>query len=253
MLAFGILIVSTTLILALLVEGENEPTPIKSNDILAPSIKTPSPSKIINNQHSYPEKKRSDSGGDVNSVKNHTSQSSLFNETEKSRNKMSSGQFRIVDEKEDLYQHFKQIYENEPFKFKVINDGADIIRARIHPKGDLIISHTAAEELTQMMFDKDAYLETASSDMNALNNNDEKASQNIDFITNIIFPLSSQYNLNIYNFSCSESKCILLASYLDRKEALEFVRAAEMQERYVVTWSYPIRDTNTESIYLVFR
>ncbi|UAA38613.1 hypothetical protein KIH87_18430 [Paraneptunicella aestuarii] len=170
-----------------------------------------------------------------------------------SRAQMSASQVRVLDEGEILYKKFKEIYESEPFKFKVLNDGKDIIRARIHPKGDLIITHTAVEEIQQVMFDKDSYLEKTSSEMNELDNTSEAAAQNIDFVTSVVMPLSTEFDLTIYSFSCSASNCILLASYLEREKALEFVRAIENEERYVISWAYPIRHTNTEAIMLKFR
>ncbi|MCY7295685.1 hypothetical protein [Alteromonas sp. a30] len=169
-----------------------------------------------------------------------------------SRKKMLSTGLRFLDESSDLYQHFKRLYEDEPFKLKVINNGADIIRARIHPKGNLVISHSTAETLQQVATDKDTYLETISTEMHGLNRDSNTAAHHHDYITKMLFPLAEQFAVSLYNFSCSDLQCILLANYQERNALFSFISEIEKQDKYIRAWSYPIRHTDTEVIYLQF-
>lgn len=177
----------------------------------------------------------------------------ISEQLKQSRKKMFSMGFRFLDESTSLYKHFKDVYEEEPFKFKVINNGADIIRARVHPKGDIIISHSKAEALHQVATDKDTFLEKVSSEIDALDINSVSAADNYAYVSNVIFPLGQQFSISIYDFSCSVSQCILLTSYETRELVFKFIRAIEEQERYTLAWAYPIRETKTEAVFLKFK
>jgi len=181
--------------------------------------------------------------------------------------------FSFLDPNSEQFKHYRTLYEQTPFKFKVINGGADIIRARMHPRGDLILTHTHAETLNTMVKDKDAFLGRVSDQMHSLNDsfetngkfaeNEERVEEqtksaaqtadNIAYITERVFPLATALDITIYDYNCASSQCILLANYTRRIDVFTLTKRIENLERYVVAWSYPITQTHTEALFIQFR
>lgn len=179
---------------------------------------------------------------------------------ENHENATSNIGFSFLDPNSAQFEHYRALYEQTPFKFKVINDGTDIIRARMHPRGDLILTHTHAEMLRTMAQDKDAFLDRVSEQMHSLNNpieaNEKSATQtadNIAYITERVFPLATALDITIYDYNCANRQCILLANYTQRADIFTLTKRIESLERYVVAWSYPITQTHTEALFIQFR
>lgn len=170
-----------------------------------------------------------------------------------SREKMTVSKFRLLDTEEELYKYFVAMHKKKPLRFRLLDNQEDFISVRKHIRGELIITHTTVDDLNSKFKDNDSFLENASEEMHALDSSSTAAAENIEFITQVVFPLASHHNINIFDFSCSTSQCILLTTYHERENVLAFENRIENQQRYTVVWSFPLRDSKTETIYLFFR
>lgn len=178
----------------------------------------------------------------------------MFSETlNESRRRITSAGMRILHPDEALYQHYQEMYASNPFKFQVENNGKDVIRAKMHSKGDLVITHFCAKNVRDVLHNSDEFLTRFEEQTQQLSNDDLRSATLTDFIRQFVLPMAQSLELSIYDFNCNANRCLLAASFLARENVFNLLTLLEQShEHYIVAWSYPIKSSETEVIILDF-